>query len=153
MDAGKALGDRLRGAARDDFVSQLVFPRRIIAGIEISHDEPPGLRIVGHELRNRIGADIFGEFQPTPFEGIARNRRFPKLRHFQSRQRALEAITLATNHHLPDVRRHAPRQRLANAGLPFLGEIYAPHHRADQLRSERAIGAIGSNHGKFRTLV
>ena len=33
MDAGRALGDRLRGAFRNDSVSQLVFPRRIIAGI------------------------------------------------------------------------------------------------------------------------
>src|SRR5947207_2783652 len=38
----------------------------------------------------------FRKLQPFPLEGIAGDRRFPELRHFETRQRALETISPAS---------------------------------------------------------
>ena len=143
MDAHKAFRNPRSGSFLDDPVPQLVLPRRVLGGIEIRHDEKPGLGIMGDEPRHGIGADGRGELEPFPFEGVARDRGLPKLGHSQTRQRALETIAVCASFDPPNVGRDAARQRLATAGLAVRHDGHPPHGRANRLRRERTISAIG----------
>ena len=141
----KRMSHLTRKARVGDAVTQLLFPDRMPVGFEKRHDEQLVGLAVCDQRRHDLGCDAGDGLQPSKFEAVALDRRFPDLAHLQTRQRTLDAHRAAPKIHPPDIRGHAARERYQINPLAGSNQSEASQRLQDVSGGLR--GVIAARHG------